>query len=65
MRLENLKIMCNLSEAIEEMGIEQGKIEAYLEMAEEGLIPISVAAQKLKITENELKSYLKNHADHL
>mgnify|MGYP005786452637 FL=1 len=61
--------MCNLSEAIEEMGIEkgiaEGKIKAYLEMAEEGLIPISIAAQKLKITESELRSYLKNHADHL
>ena len=66
---EEMKIMCNLSEAIEEMGIEkgiaEGKIKAYLEMAEEGLIPISIAAQKLKITESELRSYLKNHADHL
>ena len=45
--------------------VAEGKIKAYLEMAEEGLIPISIAAQKLKITESELRSYLKNHADHL
>ena len=55
--------MCNVSQGIKEKafdaGITQGKLDAHLELLREGLITISTAAQKLGISENEVKKFIK------
>ena len=55
--------MCNVSQGIKEKafdaGITQGKLDAHLELLREGLITISTAAQKLGISEDEVKKFVK------
>ena len=59
--------MCNLSEYIEEkamerglkkgieQGIEQGIVKELVSLVKDGLLPLEVAAQRAKVTVEEMK----------
>ena len=59
--------MCNVSLGIKEkafdagkaLGISQGKIETLLELLREGMISLAAVAEKLELTEDEVKKMMK------
>ena len=55
--------MCNVSQGIKEkafsQGISQGKLDTILELLRDGLISVSTAAQKLNVSEEEVRKMLK------
>ena len=59
--------MCNVSLGIKEkafdagkaLGISQGKIETLLELLREGMISLAAVAEKLELTEDEVKKMME------
>lgn len=55
--------MCNVSQGIKEkafsQGISQGKLDTILDLLRDGLISVSTAAQKLNVSEEEVRKMLK------
>lgn len=53
---EEVNSMCNLSEAIEERGVEQGKIIATYDFIQSGMITPKAGAEKLGVSVEQLKN---------
>lgn len=39
-------------------GLQEGRLQSYIEMVKEGFLPVSEAAKRLDMKEEELKKYL-------
>ena len=51
--------MCNISQGITEKAFSQGEKSMLLQLLQEGLISISVVAQKLNLTEEQVRELMK------
>ena len=50
---EELEVMCNLSEAIEERGVERGSFIAFSSLVRDGLLRTDEAARRMKMSEED------------
>ena len=57
--------MCNLSEAIEEKAIEQGKSVTIYDLVQKEVIPPAVGAEKLGITVEQLRKDMEAAGFHI
>lgn len=61
---KGLRLMCNLSDVIEEQaiekGIEKGKIDTLVGLVQDGILNIEDAAERLGISEKEFYQLMKN-----
>jgi len=53
-----LRHMCNLSDLIEERGIEKGKLETLLSLVRDGLLSVDEAAKRSDMTVTEVQALL-------
>lgn len=52
--------MCNLSELIEEKGIEKGELQLLISLAKEGHLSVELAAQKAKKSVEEFEKLMND-----
>lgn len=52
--------MCNLSDGVEQKGIEKGKLEALCELVRDNLLTVEIAAERAGKTVEEFKDLMKN-----
>jgi len=50
--------MCEILDEVKEEGKNEGKIELLVDLVKTGVLSISEAAKKIKMSEEELKKYL-------
>lgn len=54
-----LRLMCNLSDLVEERGIEKGKLETLLSLVNDGLLDLAEAAKRAELGVEEMKELLE------
>lgn len=57
---KGLSLMCNLSDVIEEKGIEKGRLETLVGLVRDGLLSVKDAAQRLGVSEKQFRKLLEN-----
>ena len=55
---EGVNQMCEILDEIKEEGKNEGKIELLVDLVKTGVLSISEAAKKIKMSEEEFKKYL-------
>ena len=51
--------MCNLSDLVEERGIEKGRLDTLISLVQDGLLGLAEAAKRAEMTSDEFRSYIK------
>ena len=60
---EELEAMCNLSEAIEERGVERGSFIAFSSLVRDGLLRTDEAARRMKMSEEDFVARMREERE--
>ena len=60
---KELEAMCNLSEAIEERGVERGSFIAFSSLVRDGLLRADEAARRMKMSEEDFVARMREERE--